>query len=209
MKWKQYFPAYERHLSHYINRPALLIEIGVAGGGSLQIWKKYLGPLVRIVGVDIIEGCKKCEEDQIFVRIGNQADEGFLASVIEEFGSPDIVIDDGSHRPEQQIASFNFLYPRVTRDGVYAVEDIHGPTEFIDYNKTLINQLFGRYAGGERTAFTDTTLSMHFYDSLVIFEKGLLPNRVAPRTGAQPGPAIVHQDGILRELEPGETPRQS
>lgn len=209
IKWKQYFPAYERHLSRYVNRPALLIEIGIAGGGSLQIWKKYLGPLVRVVGIDIIEGCKNCEEDQISVRIGSQADEGFLSSVIEEFGSPDIVIDDGSHRPEHQIASFDFLYPRVTRDGVYAVEDVHGPTEFIDYNKTLINQLFGRYAGGKRTAFTDTTLSMHFYDSLVIFEKGLLPNRVAPRTGARPGPAIVHQDGILRALEPGEIPQQS
>jgi len=99
---------------------------------------------------------------------------------------------------------------RSRRAQAYAVEDVHGPTEFIDYNKTLINQLLGHYAGGKRTAFTDTTLSMHFYDSLVIFEKGLLPNRVAPRTGAQPGaPAVVHQDGILRALEPGEIPRQS
>ena len=208
-KWKQYFPAYERHLSRYVNRPVLLLEIGIAGGGSLQMWKKYLGPLARIVGIDIIEGCKRIEEDQISVRIGSQADEGFLASVVEEFGSPDIVIDDGSHRPEDQIVSFDFLYPRVTRDGVYAVEDLHGPVGFIDHSRTLISQLLGRYPGGQRTVFTDTTLSLHFYDSLVIFERGYLPNRVGPRIGARGGPAIVYEDGILRALEPGEMPRQS
>ena len=65
MKWKHYFPAYENHLARYVNRPVLLFKLGVAGGGSLQIWKKYFGAYARIVGIDIVEGCRNVEEDQV------------------------------------------------------------------------------------------------------------------------------------------------
>jgi cephalosporin hydroxylase len=214
MKWKHYFPAYERHLSRYVNRPVLLLEIGVAGGGSLQIWKKYLGAYARIVGIDVIEGCRNAEEDQVAVRIGSQSDLAFLDSLLQEFGTPDIVIDDGSHRAADMIATFDHLYHRMASNGVYAVEDLHSSYApdnygFIELCKRLIDELHGRYARDKRTEFTDTTLSMHFYDSLVIFEKGWIPNRVAPRTGAAGGPAIIYHDGVLRALDPGEKPPQS
>ena len=108
-KWKQYFPAYQRHLSKFVDQSILLVEIGVSGGGSLQLWKKFLGPFVRIVGIDTDVACKQFEEDQISVRLGSQADHTFLQSVVEEFGGPDIVIDDGSHRSEDQINAFQFF----------------------------------------------------------------------------------------------------
>jgi tetratricopeptide (TPR) repeat protein len=73
-KWKQYFPAYQRHLSKFTDQSILLIEIGVSGGGSLQLWKQFLGPFVRIVGIDANEICQQFEEDQISVRIGGQSD---------------------------------------------------------------------------------------------------------------------------------------
>ena len=37
-KWAHYFPAYETHFSRYIGRPVTFVEIGVSGGGSLQMW---------------------------------------------------------------------------------------------------------------------------------------------------------------------------
>ena len=52
-KWTHYFPAYEEHFSRFKNRPAVLVEIGVFKGGSLELWKKYLGPRVQVVGIDI------------------------------------------------------------------------------------------------------------------------------------------------------------
>jgi hypothetical protein len=220
-KWKHYFPAYQRHLARYVDRPVFLFEIGVSGGGSLQLWKKFLGPYARIVGIDTNLDCK-FGEDQISVRIGSQTDTEFLQSILDEFGVPDIIIDDGSHVASHQVASFHYLYPRMDRAGVYAVEDLHAsywehaegglrrPGTFIEVSKSLIDQLHGRYTdASELTAFTDTTLSICFYDSLVIFERGELTNRTAPQIdGGKKRPDIVYQDHRLRQLDEGEIPKQ-
>jgi hypothetical protein len=82
-------------------------------------------PHARIVGIDIVPGCKRYEEDQIEVRIGKQQDERFLQSILDEFGPPDIVLDDGSHRMADMIETFLFLHPRTAKNGVYMVEDLH------------------------------------------------------------------------------------
>jgi len=198
-----------------------LLEIGVSGGGSLQVWKKFLGPYARIVGIDINQE-SQFAEDQIDVRIGSQTDTGFLQSILDEFGTPDVVIDDGSHVASHQAISFEYLYPRIDRAGVYAVEDLHTAYwednegglrregTFIERSKSLIDQLHGRYTHAtEHTSFTDTTLSISFYDSLVIFERGELPNRVAPRIGGtEKRPELVFEDHVLRILQEGELPKQ-
>jgi SAM-dependent methyltransferase len=124
-KWTHYFRAYETHFARFRNRPITFLEIGCGAGGSLQLWKGYFGPLAHIVGIDIRESSKEFEESQIAVRIGDQKDSKFLEQVIEEFGTPDIVLDDGSHQMIDIAASFRYLYARVARDGVYVVEDLH------------------------------------------------------------------------------------
>ena len=185
-KWKHYFPIYERHFERFRNRTLTLIEIGVARGGSLQLWKRCLGPFAKIVGVDINPSCKKAEEDQIEIRIGSQNNPKFLQGIIDEFGAPDIVIDDGSHVMADIEASFQFLYPRMDKNGVYLVEDLHTaywkekggglekPTSFIEKSKTLIDSLNADHSRGALppSDFTKSTLSMHFYDSVIVFEKG-------------------------------------
>jgi hypothetical protein len=216
IKWKHYFPAYQRHLDRFIGQSVLLIEIGVFDGGSLQLWKKFLGPFARIVGIDINDSYK-FEEDQIAVRIGSQSDNGFLQSVLDEFGQPDVLIDDGSHNSEDQIASFRYLYPRLSKDGIYVIEDLHaaywdreaGKVEplgnTIEICKSMIDELHGRYLKDRRTKFTDTTRSICFYDSMVVFERGSVQNLYAPRVGASNlGPGIVVDQRGPRLLDPGE-----
>src|SRR5215472_9190747 len=124
-KWAHYFPIYDRHFSWYRNKSLTFLEIGVARGGSLQMWQRFFGPLAKIVGVDINEKSKSYETPGTFVRIGNQADEQFLQSLINEFGIPDVVLDDGSHQMEHLAKTFNFLYPKLPKNGVYVVEDLH------------------------------------------------------------------------------------
>jgi len=182
-KWTHYFPIYERHFQRFKNQSVTLVEIGAAGGGSLQLWKRFLGPFAQIVGLDI-HGCKKAEESQVAVRIGDQSDLAFLQSVVAEFGQPDIVIDDGSHMMEHIDASFDFLYPRLSKNGVYVVEDLHAaywpdfhgglrePRSFIERCKGLVDELHADYCGAQATAFSRETLSVHFYDSVVVFERG-------------------------------------
>ena len=185
-KWTHYFPAYEAHFARYINRPLFFLEIGCGRGGSAQMWKRYFGPYAQIVGLDINPECKSFEEDQIQVRIGSQSDTGFLQSVLDEFGTPQIVLDDGSHRMSDVVETFRYLYHRTAPDGVYLVEDLHTAYwdeygggvgregTFIELCKTLIDELNADWSREKLppTDFTRSTLSMHFYDSIVAFERG-------------------------------------
>jgi SAM-dependent methyltransferase len=196
-KWTHYFPVYARHFARYVDRPLVFVEIGCGEGGSLQMWKRYFGPQAQIIGLDIRPECAALEERQIAVRIGDQADPAFLARVLEEFGTPDIVLDDGCHVMIPTVASFRYLYPRVDRNGIYAVEDLHTSYwpefggglkregSFIELAKTLIDELNAELSRGAITPtdFSRSTLSMHFYDSQVIFERG----RLLPRHSAEIG----------------------
>ncbi len=202
-KWKHYFPAYEKHFARYVNRPMNFIEIGCGNSGSLHMWKRYFGPHAQIIGLDILPECKTIETDQIAIRIGDQSDLTFLEAVIEEFGTPDIVLDDGSHIQEHIAASFSFLYPRTAPDGVYMVEDLHTAYwndyggglhkdgSFIERCKNMIDELNADWSRGalRPTDFTRTTQSMHFYDGIAAFERGrtLKKNAQAiPSVGQQP-----------------------
>lgn len=205
-KWTQYFPAYERHFNRFRNQSLLFLEIGCGQGGSLQMWKEYFGPYAEIVGLDIRPECAAFEESQIHVRIGDQSDPAFLQAIIDEFGVPDIVLDDGSHIMSHVVSSFHFLYPRISPTGVYMVEDLHTAYwnayegglrrsgTFIELCKHLVDELNADWAGEAlpATQFTRTTLSMHFYDSLAAFEKGRVPVKEAlmiPPLGSARGSA--------------------
>ena len=200
-KWNHYLPIYEKHFERFVNRPVTILEIGCLHGGSLQLWKRYFGPHATIIGVDIEPRCLSHVEDQINIRIGSQNDREFLKSVVEEFGSIDIVIDDGSHMSEDQIISFNSLFDHVSENGIYAVEDLHTnyweemgggvrkAGSFIETTKHLIDELNAYHTRGslDITRFTNTAASIHFYDSMVIIEKARISARrdliVANRDG--------------------------
>ena len=86
----------------------------------MQLWKRYFGPFVRIAGTDIDPPCEPAEKDQISVRIGSPDDAALLSSVIEEFGMPDIVIDDGSPPRSHINATFDFLFPKVPKNNAHS-----------------------------------------------------------------------------------------
>lgn len=196
-KWKHYFPIYERHFGPWVNKTVTILEIGCGNGGSLQMWKRYFGPFATVIGIDIDPACQAFEEDQIHIRIGAQQDPVFLQSVIAEFGAPDIILDDGSHVMSHIAASFNALYLQLPKNGVYLVEDLHtaywpeyegavgAPGSFIEMAKGMVDELNWEHARGEvaETEFGKTTVSMHFYDSIVVFERGVHTRKWAPRVG--------------------------
>ena len=194
-----YFPIYERHFSRYINQPIVFWEIGVSKGGSLQMWKHYFGPHAIIVGIDIDNLCKQHEEHNIHICIGSQSDHTFLEDVITKFGIPDIVLDDGSHKMSDIKSTFSYVYDKLPKNGIYAVEDLHTAYweqyggglrrdgTFIEYCKGLIDELNAFNTNGqlEPTKFTRETSSIHFYDSVIVFERAPHTKHLAIHTGAE------------------------
>jgi hypothetical protein len=199
-KWVHYFPIYERHFSWYRNKSLTFLEIGVARGGSLAMWQRYFGPLAKVVGIDIEEKCRNYEAPGIFVRIGDQSDEKFLQSVLDEFGVPDVVLDDGSHRMEHIASSFRLLYPKLPKNAVYMVEDLHtayweefggglsNPDTFINMAKGFVDRLNAEHTRGKVAPdfITRETFGISFYDSIVVLEKGDVWRKEAVRVGHKP-----------------------
>jgi methyltransferase family protein len=180
------FPrAQHHHLGRFRGKTSRLLEIGVLAGGSLEIWQTYLGPDATIVGVDIAAAARQSAPD-FTVHIGDQADAGFLQTIVAASGPFDIVIDDGGHTFDQQITSFEVLYPLLNEGGVYIVEDtctsywdefdggVGAPSSFIEYAKRKIDELNGDFiedpAHGP-TEFTRTTTAITFHQGMVAFEK--------------------------------------
>jgi cephalosporin hydroxylase len=199
-KWKHYFDIYERHFNRFRNRNVVVLEIGVAQGGSLQMWKNYFGSEAKIFGMDIEPRCKEYEEDQIKIFIGSQEDRKFLRELKTLMPPIDILIDDGGHTMQQQIITFEELYPHVTADGVYLCEDVstsywgdYGgghkmPGTFIEYSKNLIDYLNAYHSWQyslKVNEFTKTANSITFYDSVVVIEKRLRDK--APETEVSKG----------------------
>ena len=191
-KWEHYFGIYEKHLAYtsFVSKPLTLVEVGVQQGGSLDMWGKFLGPHARIIGIDIDPKCAelKYTNPNIKVVIGDQGDPAFWDSFLAEHNDIDIFIDDGGHFMDQQILTFEKVFPVMNR-GFYFCEDCHTSymnynggglgqkTSFIGYAKSLVDCLHIKYweeVNAEleaRNKLIKDLTSVQFYDSMVVFEK--------------------------------------
>ncbi len=125
VKLKHYLEIYDQHFSKFRNQAINILEIGIAGGGSLDIWKSYFGNQVTVYGIDIDPNCKNFEEERIKIFIGSQSDRTFLRELKKTIPKLDVIIDDCGHRMHQQIISFEELYDHVNEEGIYLCEDLH------------------------------------------------------------------------------------
>lgn len=124
-KWEHYFNIYDHLLGKFYESKVNYLEIGVQNGGSLEIAKKLFASDSLIIGLDIDPNCKHLEgkvANQII--IGSQVDDATLLKV-SEFSPFDIIIDDGSHIQSHMIFTFFKLFPYLSQNGIYIIEDTH------------------------------------------------------------------------------------
>lgn len=109
-----------------------MIEIGVAFGSSIKMWDEFFNNKCKIIGIDKFENSFKrseLENNNVRILIGDQGDRNFLEQNLSE-NRYDLVIDDGSHKYNDQMASFLQIFPYVSYGGLYVVEDLHISTPF-------------------------------------------------------------------------------
>jgi hypothetical protein len=223
-KWMHYFEIYERHFSRFRGTDVHVLEFGVHQGGSLQMWKHYFGPRCRIFGVDINPECRRVEEDRIEVLIGDQEDREFLKSLTRRIPRIDILIDDGGHAMEQQITTYEELFPHIDANGVYLCEDLHTSYwrdwggglrrrgTFVEYSKNFIDDLHAWHSEQPGrlsvTPFTRSVHSLHYYDSVLVIERRRLEKPHSEQTGKaeiadlapRPGRTRSFKQGLKRQL---------
>jgi len=198
-KWHHYLEIYHRHFAAFRGKSPVVVEIGVQHGGSLQMWREYFGPGCRVVGIDIDERCRMFADQDTTILIGDQGDRAFLAGVRLQVPHIDILIDDGGHTMAQQIATFEELYAHIQPHGVFLCEDMHSSLlsrfgggvrragTFLEYGKALVDGLYAWHSQEPQllgvNRFTETTHSLHFYDSVLVIEKRLLEKPRRSKTG--------------------------
>ena len=201
-KWIHYPAIYDRFLSVYRNTPVKMLEIGVFKGGSLEMWRTYLGAQATIFGIDINPDCAEYVDPPNQVRIGSQADPKFLRGVIDEMGAPDIILDDGSHVASHQRASFFALFPLLAEGGLYMIEDLHTsywrgafegglrrPGTAIELVKTMIDDMHAWYHGRRQQTAGKTQIgAIHIFDSIVVIEKARRTEPLQIKVGPAAGP---------------------
>jgi len=196
-KWLHYFDIYERHFERFRGTSPVMLEIGVAGGGSLQMWKEYFGPGCKIIGLDINPDCKRHADQDIDVFIGSQDDPEIIEQIFAKYPKISIVLDDGSHIMNHMIRTFEMVYHRIASDGVYMVEDTHTcywpqfdgglkrDGSFMEFVKDKLDEINAVHTKRALpvTDFTRSTDFIACYDSVVTFERRQQGARQAPKTG--------------------------
>jgi hypothetical protein len=133
-----YTSVYETYLGGYRDRAFSLVEIGLgvkgdrweaklvqgrnSGGASVKMWRGYF-PRAQIYGLDVNE-CAYLDDERTRTFVADQGNIEDLARFVEAVPSFDVVIDDGSHRPDHQQISLDFLFPHLSPGGLYFIEDL-------------------------------------------------------------------------------------
>lgn len=196
-KWIHYLDVYQRHFALYRNTPVKMLEIGVDKGGSLELWREYFGGDATIFGIDINPECASQVTPPNQVRVGSQADPQFLRSVIHEMGTPDIILDDGSHWAQHQRISFDTLFPLLREGGLYIMEDLHTAYFFGAYEggyrrkgtaierlKDMIDDMHAWYHQKATTTPAKHQIgAIHIYDSIVVIEKRKIERPCVTKVG--------------------------
>ena len=181
LKWDNYFLIYDKIFKKYKNKNIKFLEIGVANGGSLFIWKKLLGKNAKIIGIDANPYSKKLSRYGFKIYTGDQSDPKFWKKFFKKEGKIDVVLDDGGHKNLQQISTVNYTLPYIKNGGMIVVEDMatsyiknefYNPSkysfvnfcnkiiEFINYRSGLINKNLNSYS--------KKIFSIEFYNSITV-----------------------------------------
>ena len=190
-KWEPYFEVYERHLKRYMGTDVNVVEVGVQKGGSLEMWSSYFGTGSKIVGIDIDPECAalKYDNENIEVVIGDQGRRDFWDKFLNN-RKIDVFVDDGGHHSNDQIVTFEKVFPALEAGGIFICEDthtsyfrnywgggLHSKESFINYVKGLIDVLHYDWKQEstvelERKKIVSESISgIFFYDSVVVIEK--------------------------------------
>jgi hypothetical protein len=143
------------------------------------MWREYLGPQARIIGVDLNPAAKMWEQHGFEIFIGDQASEAFWHQFFNAVGPVDVLIDDGGHTNLQQIVTVHSAVKHIRDGGVLIVEDVHASyfrefgnpwgRSFIGFTSKIVGAVNSRAAAlkTRRERYANRVHQVSFFESIV------------------------------------------
>lgn len=104
-----------------------VVEIGAGEGASLFMWRDFFVN-AKIYSPEIEDG-RLFSEGRIEVIKCDQSNQDDLYKVIKVTGTDiDLFVDDGSHRPIDQLFTFVQVFPALQKGAIYVIEDVADPS---------------------------------------------------------------------------------
>lgn len=126
-----YLGFYQQIFDQFVTeRPVKLMEIGVANGASMWIFREYFKDY-KFTGIDIEPTFhQQMEYQQELIKDSDiefrwQSNSENPQTYQNLDNDYDIIIDDGCHNPWTQLKTFELAYPHLKIGGVYIIEDLH------------------------------------------------------------------------------------
>ncbi len=173
---------YEPYIKDIKHEKSKLLRIGCLEGRSIRMWHEYF-PNAEIFGVDIAGTNVGINSDRVQIYQGRQDDKEFIDKYLP--GNFDIIIDDGSVDSLVKIVTFQILFPKVNRGGMYVIEHLQHaylqPNSIVDFIKDRIDDLnfYGKALRANRkqlvsiplTYYEMHTKAIHLYPCIAFFFK--------------------------------------
>lgn len=117
-----YIKIYEEEMS--VKENISILEIGVSAGGSLIMWDSYFKNS-KVVGIDLYPDFDGVIPDGIDyeVHVIDSTNKSECEKIFAD-NSFDYIVDDGSHKIQDQMKTFDNYYPKLKVGGKYFIEDI-------------------------------------------------------------------------------------
>jgi hypothetical protein len=196
-KWDSYLEVYEECFRPFKREAVDLLEIGVQNGGSLEIWSRYFPRARSLTGCDINPRCGALSyaDPRVQVIVGNANEQATFQKIHAR--SPqgfDLIVDDGSHRTSDVVASFLSYFPLLKPGGVFIAEDMHC-AYWEQYGGGVLND---RSAAAFFRRLMDTVNSDHFReaDAGSLFQAWLPRAQMNAFFAAQPILSVAAHDSM-------------
>lgn len=120
-----YIAHYARYFTPLRDEPLRILEMGVAHGRSIQMWRHFFSQ-AKIFGIDNRKVYVEQDlGDGVSLFRVDQGDERQLTEFTNQAGGRfDVIIDDAGHHMQPQQTAFRILFPHVVPGGLYVIEDL-------------------------------------------------------------------------------------
>ncbi len=139
-----------------------VMEIGIRTGASLRMWEAFF-PHAHIYGMDKNPEFLKLNQGRISSHWGNQNKPDKMAQIAKALGGNfDVIVDDGSHHPDNQIRALGAMLQFLKQDGFYFIEDVRGDDD-VTRIQSHIPKSFASHLH-----FSDKTHPQHGWEKMLV-----------------------------------------